>query len=44
VFPLEREKEAGYEQLEEACHEGDRDAANFIVAGFKFYQGARFPK
>jgi hypothetical protein len=22
---LEREKEAGYEQLEEACHEGDRE-------------------
>ena len=43
VFPLEREKEAGYEQLEEACHEGDRDAANFILSGFKFYQGPRFP-
>ena len=43
VFPLEREKEPGYEQLEEACHEGDRDAANFILSGFKFYQGPRFP-
>jgi hypothetical protein len=43
VFPLEREKEPGYEQLEEACHEGDHDAANFILSGFKFYQGPRFP-
>jgi hypothetical protein len=43
VFPLEREKEPGYEQLEEACHEGDHDAANFILSGFQFYQGPRFP-
>jgi hypothetical protein len=43
VFPLERE-EAGYEHLEEACHEGDRDAAHFQLAGFKLYQGPRFPK
>jgi len=36
--------EAGYEHLEEACHEGDRDAGHFQLAGFKLYQGPRFPK
>jgi hypothetical protein len=44
VFPLERMKEKGYEQMEEACHEGDRDAAGFLLGGFKPYLGPRFPK
>jgi hypothetical protein len=44
VFPLERVKEKGYEQMEEACHEGDRDAAGFLLGGFKPYFGPRFPK
>jgi hypothetical protein len=44
VWPLERIKEKGYEQMEEACHEGDRDAAGFVLGGFKPYLGPRFPK
>ena len=31
VFPLERIKEKGYEQMEEACHEGDDYAAEFVL-------------
>jgi len=44
VWPLERIKEKGYEQMEEACHEGDHDAAGFALGGFKPYFGPRFPK
>ena len=44
VWPLERIKEKGYEQMEEACHEGDHDAAGFTLGGFKPYFGPRFPK
>ena len=44
VWPLERIKEKDYEQMEEACHEGDHDAAGFALGGFKPYLGPRFPK
>jgi hypothetical protein len=44
AFPLERIKEKGYEQMEEACHEGDHDAAGFVLGGFKYYAGPRVPK
>ena len=44
VFPLERIKEKGYEQMEEACHEGDHDAAGFVLGGFQPYMGPRFPQ
>ncbi len=44
VFPLERIKEKGYEQMEEACHEGDHDAAGFVLGGFQPYVGPRFPQ
>jgi len=30
--------------MEEACHEGDHDAAGFTLGGFKPYFGPRFPK
>jgi len=43
VFPLERIKEKGYEQMEEACHEGDHDAAGFVLGGYQHYTGPRFP-
>ena len=43
VFPLERIKEKGYEQMEEACHEGDHDAAGFALGGYQPYTGPRFP-
>ena len=43
VFPLERIKEKGYEQMEEACHEGDHDAAGFVLGGFLPYTGPKFP-
>ena len=44
VFPLERIKEKGYEQMEEACHEGDHDAAGFVLVGYQPYLGPRFPQ
>jgi len=44
VFPLERIKEKGYEQMEEACHEGDHDAAGFVLGGYVPYTGPRFPR
>jgi hypothetical protein len=44
VFPLERIKEKGYEQMEEACHEGDDGAAEFVLGGFRPYRGVRFPQ
>jgi len=44
VFPLERMKEKDYEQMEEACHEGDHDAPHFLSGGYKPYLGPRFPK
>jgi hypothetical protein len=43
-LPARAEEEPGYEQLEEACHKGDRGAANFLLSGFKLYQRPRFPK
>jgi len=44
AFPLERIKEKGYEQMEEACHEGDHDAAGFVLGGYQPYLGPRFPQ
>lgn len=44
VFPLERMKDKDYEQIEEACYEGDRDAAGLIRGGYERYFGPRFPK
>jgi len=43
VFPLERIKDKGYEQMEEACHEGDHDAAGFVLGGYRPFTGPRFP-
>jgi hypothetical protein len=34
-----REKEAGFELLEEACREGQRDLDRLQELGFKFYFG-----
>jgi hypothetical protein len=44
VFALERNKEKGFEQMEEACHESDHDGDHFLRIGFKPYLGPRFPK
>jgi hypothetical protein len=44
VFPLERMKDPGYEQMEEACHEGNRDAVGLMLGGYRPYLGPRFPK
>jgi hypothetical protein len=38
-WPLVREKEAGYELLEEACWEGERDVPKFLEHGYRFYFG-----
>jgi hypothetical protein len=29
--------------MEEACHEGDHDAAGFVLGGYQHYTGPRFP-
>ena len=34
AFALERNKEAGYEQMEEGCFESDRDTADLLLTGF----------
>jgi hypothetical protein len=39
VWALVREKEAGFELLEEACREGQRDLDRLQELGFKFYFG-----
>jgi hypothetical protein len=44
AFALERNREKGYEQMEEACYESDRDTADLLLTGFKLYTGPRFPK
>jgi hypothetical protein len=44
VFALERNKEKGFEQMEEACHESDRDGELMLLTGFKTYLGPRFPQ
>jgi hypothetical protein len=44
AFALERNQETGYEQMEEACFESDRDTAALILTGFLMYSGPRFPK
>ena len=44
VFALERNREDGYEQMEEACFETDRNTSNLISIGFMMYSGPRFPK
>jgi hypothetical protein len=42
VFAMER-MEAGYEQMEEACHESDHDGEHLLQNGYKRYSGPRFP-
>jgi hypothetical protein len=44
VFALERNREEGYEQMEEGCFESDRNTANLLSLGFKMYDGPRFPR
>ncbi len=44
AFAIERNKEKGYEQMEEGCFESDRDTADLLLTGFAMYTGPRFPK
>ena len=44
AFALERNKEKGYEQMEEGCFESDRDTADLLLTGFLMYTGPRYPK
>jgi hypothetical protein len=44
VFAIERNKEKGYEQMEEGCFESDRDTADLLLTGYLMYTGPRFPK
>jgi hypothetical protein len=43
AFPLRRFKEKGYEFLEEACHEGERDGEISRGLGYRNYPGPRVP-
>jgi hypothetical protein len=38
-----RRMEAGYEQMEEACHESDHDGDHLLQSGYQRYTGPRFP-
>ena len=44
VFALERNREEGYEQMEEGCFESDRNTENLVSLGFLMYDGPRFPR
>jgi hypothetical protein len=44
AFALERNKEDGYEQMEEGCFESDRDTGDLLLTGFLTYTGPRFPR
>ena len=39
AWPLVREKEPGFQFLEEACWEGERDVPRFLKSGYRFYFG-----
>lgn len=40
AWALVRESEPGFQLLEEACLEGDRDLPHFLELGRKYYFGA----
>ena len=39
VFPIRRNKEKGFQLLEEACHEGERNTESLIGLGYRIYPG-----
>ena len=41
AFPLKRNRQKGFELLEEACHEGERNTQNLLDLGFTIYPGVR---
>jgi hypothetical protein len=44
VSALRRNKEPGYELLEQACHEGNRSVESGLSVGLKLYQGVAPPR
>jgi hypothetical protein len=39
VFAIRRTADPKYEAFEEACHEGERDTAHLLAAGYTVYPG-----
>jgi hypothetical protein len=44
AFPLRRNREPGFELIEEACHEGERNTQPLINLGFQIYPGYQGPQ
>jgi hypothetical protein len=44
AFPLRRNKEQGFQLIEEACHEGERNTQPLIDLGFQIYPGMKSKK
>ncbi|MDO8629679.1 MAG: hypothetical protein Q7R41_04240, partial [Phycisphaerales bacterium] len=44
AFPIRRNKEKGFQLIEETCHEGERNTQALLGLGFRIYPGVTAPK